>query len=157
MGKPLRASRKLQPKKCEELGLLLAAQGAVDPNPAHLHKPPVFFWGSSGIRKRLQQTVVLSWWVPPCRRQMQSEPVRGPTVLLSHGWSLGVAHPRSSPGASCKCMRFGRSSQGHRSWDQLARPPFWQREVFPVGRGTETALGQSGGNYSSLRNKQGLF
>lgn len=156
-GQALRGQQKLQPKKCEELALLLAAPGAVDLNPAHLHKPPVFSWGSSGIRKRLRQTVVLSWRVPPRRARTRSDPLRGPTVLLGCGWPLGVAQPRSSPRALCKCMRFGRSSQGHHSWDQLARTPFWQREVFPVGRGTETALGQSGGNYSSQEISRDYF
>ena len=43
-GRASRGQQKLQPKKCEELALLLAAPGAVDLNPAHLHKPPVFSW-----------------------------------------------------------------------------------------------------------------
>lgn len=110
-----------------------------------------------GIRKRLQQTVVLSQRVPPRGTRMPREPVPGPTVLPGRGWPLGAARPRSCPRALGTCMRFGRSRRGHRSWDQQARPPFWQREVLPCGKGHRNSAGSEQGQLQLLGNKQGLF
>lgn len=72
--------------------MLLAAWATVDPNPAHLHKPPVFFQGVKwDQKKRLEQTVVLSWQVS-CTTPQDTDAVR------DCAWPRGPVQPWLAPG-----------------------------------------------------------
>lgn len=94
--------------------MLLAAQGGVDPNPAHPHKLSIFCWGSNGIRKGYSKL-----WSPPAGHRFHRLLRMAPRPWAHHAW----ARPSSSSGALCMCLRFGSSSQGQTLFSAKGGPP----------------------------------